>query len=494
MRSKFFAVLIVMMTAVSHLQAQQAQLQEVFENNELMGMSVAIVCHDGIETFHFGLKDYDRELTVDDSTMYRIASISKLVTAMALMRLYEEGAFGLDDDVSDALGFEFRNPNWPDIPVTYRMLLSHTSGFQDGTGYGDFLADTYGTETPPSVAELALPGADYYTSNMWRQEETGTYFTYANANYGIIGTLIESLSGQRFDIYMREHILEPLGIAGSFNVNDIENIDNVAVLYRNTGGWTPQADNYQGDQPILPTLDNYVPGTNGFVFAPQGGLRASAFDLARIILVFSGNDAGLDSPLSDATVALMQQPQWVYDGNNGDNYYGLFRSWGLGVHRTTDTSGGDHVWEDDLFRGHPGEAYGLISDLYWREDNVAGFVFLTNGAWNGYEFGDLSAYYSVEEEVFAAINAGNVWGCELGIAEHKNDISIYPNPTSIGRVMISGPKPDKVELLSSQGSLQGQLTFASGDWILGGVAPGYYVLRINYGTHSAYLPFVVSTQ
>jgi len=423
-------------TAYSQL---NEELQGIFEDHELMGMSVVRVCGEDVESFHFGLKDYSRELSVDDSTMYRIASISKTVSALGLMKLYEQELFQLDDDVSDFIGFELRNPNWPDVPITFRMVLSHTSSIQDGTGYNGFLGDTFSFDaTPPSISELLTPVGNAYTSNMFRQENPGTYFAYSNINYGVVATLIEAISGVRFDVYMRENILQPLGIAGSYNVGDIQNIDNVAVLYRNQNGWTAQADNYQGVFPVPLFLDNYTIGTNGLIFGPQGSLRISPTDLARILLTMkNGHYQGI-SILEQATIELMQEPQWTYDGSNGDNYYGLFRSWGLGVHCTTDTNGGDVLCLGNLFKGHPGEAYGLISDMYWfsSESINGGFIFMTNGSFNGFDFGNESAFYTLEEDVFTAICSNGFESCFLPVENlQSSQPSLYPNPNS-GRFSI----------------------------------------------------------
>lgn len=423
--------ILILLCSNSALNAQlNTALNSVFEDNNLMGMSVVTVCGGQVQhVFHAGKKDNTRNLLVDDSTMYRIASISKMVTATGMMNLFEDGLFQLDDDINDAMGFAVRNPNYPDVPITFRMVLSHTSSLQDGDGYDDFLSGTYNFQNDvPNFSEYLLTSGDYYETNNWRTEEPGTYFTYSNANYGLVGTLIEKLSGERFDQYMKENVLEPLGIAGSFNITDIENIDNVAAIYRNQGGsWTPQADNYQGQMPSGFDLENYVPGTNGILFGPQGGLRISALDLAKILLVHSNFDPGV---LDAATIALMHEPQWTYTGSNGDNYYGLFRSWGLGVHITTNASGGDILFEDDVMYGHPGEAYGLISDMYFGSQNGSGFIFVTNGCFNGYDFGDFSSFYTVEEEVFSAIYTQAVLNCTTTIKENSAIpfLSLFPNP------------------------------------------------------------------
>jgi CubicO group peptidase (beta-lactamase class C family) len=404
MRRFLFVLAGILAAATAKAQDLQQALQNIATQRGLVGMSVVATCGDEVlQVVHTGQRNLAQGLPVNNDTRYRVASISKLVTAMGLMKLHEQGAFALDDDVSSALGFTLRNPAYPAVPITYRMLLAHRSSLQDGTGYNSFLTATYAGTPPPPIQQLLSPGGTWYTANIWRTETPGSWFMYSNLNYGVIGTLIEAHSGQRFDQYMRQEVLLPMGIAGSYNVQDLDAIGDLAVLYRNSN---PQADNFGGTMPSPPDLSGYVIGSNGLYFAPQGGLRASALEMARVLRLLHG--AGTvdgTTVLQAATVAAMTADEWTWNGNNGDNYFGLFRSWGLGVHRITAQAGGDLVLPGTFMWGHAGEAYGLISDLYLDPGTGFGLVFLTNGytPGNNYTFGINSAFYRVEEEVFAAL-------------------------------------------------------------------------------------------
>jgi len=161
------------------------------------------------------LRNIDSNLPFDESTYFRIASISKSFTATGLLIALESSEYELDDDISDALGYLVRNSAFPYTPITFRMVLSHTSSLQDGDSYAPFLTETYNASQIPSIAEVLLADGEYYTLNMWRTEEPGTYFAYSNINYGLIGTLIEAISKHRFDVFMKHNLLEPLDISGS---------------------------------------------------------------------------------------------------------------------------------------------------------------------------------------------------------------------------------------------------------------------------------------
>ena len=105
--------------------------------------------------------------------------------------------------------------------------------------------------------------------------------------------------------------------------------------------------------------------------------------------------------------------EWTFNGNNGNNYFGLFRSWGLGIHRITSTTGNDIVLpESSTMLGHAGEAYGLVSDAYFDTIRKVGFIFMNNGVGVGYQTNNYSIFYTIEQEVFAAIeNYGNIASC-----------------------------------------------------------------------------------
>jgi len=400
MRLKIFLLILVPFCIFPQPNVLDALLQQIKTTYNLVGMTVSVAKNNQIVfTKGYGLRDVARNLTMNDSSQYRIASVSKTITAIALMKLYENGAFSLDDDISQYLGFQLRNPVFPTQVITIRKVLSHTSSLRDGTGYDGFLADSYSQNPPPSLSALLTPAGSYYTGNMFSSSQgpDNNYFTYSNINYGVIGTLIERLSNKRFDIFCRENIFEPIGMNASFNVDDFSSVNNIAVLYRRTGSnWIPQLDNYGGVKPPPRNLSAYVTGSNGLLFAPQGGLRVSGTDLAKILILLK--DGGIYNGvriLNDSTVSQMLIPVWAYNGSNGNNYYGIFNTYAFGCHRTTELLPGETLF------GHPGEAYGLISDIYFSEVKDYGIVFITNGGQWGY--GAYSGWYNVEEQVFTKV-------------------------------------------------------------------------------------------
>jgi CubicO group peptidase (beta-lactamase class C family) len=436
MRKVFlFAMLIPWITTSG--QTYHQKLAEIAVDQKLIGMAVIVVCEDEVvDTYFYGQSDLQSGKPIDASTRFRVASISKMMTTTALMQLWADGLFELDDAIGDYLDFPVENPNYPGIPITFRQLMNHTSGLRDGNGYFNFLSATYSQTPPPPISELLLPGGSYYTADIWTNTLTGSYFTYSNLSAGVIATLIEQLSGQRFDRYVRDSLLLPLGIEGSFNVQDVAEIDEIAVLYRNGN---PQSDDFGGQYPDSLDLSDYSIGDNGVIFSPQGGLRVSPLELSHFLRLHASEGTFDGVQLLDPSVFTeMHSPLWTYDGGNGNNYFNLFNQWGLGVHQTINTQDGDIVWPGLTCYGHPGEAYGLISDLYFAKEPKLGVVFMTNGYYgpDDYSFGDYSAFYIPEEQVFATVYDHFFDGCQpnAGQSVVLPELQL-PNP-AFGRIQI----------------------------------------------------------
>ena len=343
--------------------------------------------------------DPDRAMALE--TPMRIASISKHVTAIGFMRLVEQKRAGLGDDVSDHLGFALRHPLFPKTPITPRMLLSHTSGLRNGPSY----PVPFGR---PLSAALTPGGAQYDGGAWWSPAaEPPGWFAYADVNFAVVAQLIERLSGERFDRYMTAHVFAPLGLQCSFNWSGSPQAvrDRAAALYRKgvdenhfdpAGPWIAQVDDRPPPAPMIPVarapeardrpLESYVPGENGFVFSPQGGLRASARDLARIARLLAGGGT-LEGVriLKPETVALMRTPVWRYDPlrPNGESYGGGgILAYGLATSVLTGQAGGngDYLFPGSAgWVGHLGEAYGLLSGLWVDPRTGAGMVYLING-------------------------------------------------------------------------------------------------------------------
>ena len=375
----------------------------------LPGLSVlAIRAGEIVYARQFGYKRLASASTpaapMDADTMFRIASISKLATAIGVMRMVEEGALSLDADVSGYLGYRLRNPHFPEQPITLRMLLTHTASLRDEGGFR-WAPDVH-------LREVLLPGGRHHGSGaMWSARHApGTWFEYVNLNSGVIATIMECVGGERFDRLMRRLVFDPMDLKAGFYLADFgpAHIEDVATLYRKRekegqerwdprGPWIAQSDDFHIHPPSAPPgLERYAVGSNGTLFGPQGSLRISAGELAQLMLMLmqGGRHAGRQI-LAPDTVALTLARQWTIEegvngstSGDGDSFHGLCRAWGLGNQHFLDVSvaqsghaRGDRLVEGGGFTGvgHLGWAWGLNALFAFDPATNNGMIYIANG-------------------------------------------------------------------------------------------------------------------
>ena len=344
-----------------------------------------------------------RKITADDPV--RVASISKLVTTIAVVRLVEEGKLDLDADVSTYLGWTLRHPRFPDTPTTLRLLLSHRSSLTDAAGY-------YATPLgQPLKGILDDPKA-------WDDAHApGTHFRYTNLNFPLVAMAMENVAGERFDRLMRRLVLDPLKLDACFNWEscDAATATRAVVLYRDRA---PVRDENRTGKPACAVvvedgaicdLARWKAGQNGALFSPQGGLRISANGLAKIgRLLLGGGEVDGVRLLSSASVDAMVAPQWTFDGGNGVTHeedtgdgrnQAFFCRYGLAVQTlATPVDGcGDDPFGDGVARvGHSGDAYGLRSGLWVDLRAGTGVVYFATDA-GASPAGAHSAFSRIEE-------------------------------------------------------------------------------------------------
>ena len=136
------------------------------------------------------------------------------------------------EDISKYLGYKVRNPHFPDVAITIEMVMTQTSSISDGNheklGYDGINGASVDV---PLEDLLTKPESEYYLDRTFRDVMPGTHWEYSNFGCGILACIIEHVSGVYFSDYIREHILLPLNIDGSFKVSDIVKKDKVATLY-----------------------------------------------------------------------------------------------------------------------------------------------------------------------------------------------------------------------------------------------------------------------
>lgn len=332
-----------------------------------------------------------RPVTADDPV--RVASVSKLVVAMAVMRLVDAQKLDLDRDISDYLGYRVRNPAFPEKPISLRLLLSHQSSLMDGD---DLYIIPLGARLQDRLNDPRLWDSAH---------KPGRYFRYANINYPVIASILEHVTGKRFDAAMQDLVFTPLAIDACFNWTTCSDaaINRAVTLYGETG--LIRRDDLKGTRPpcAVVTPDNdpcdlasYSLGENGALFSPQGGLRISMRNLARIGQILLTKKNGF---LSRRSLTLLRTPIWQYRRPNGDTQNGFFCAFGLGVQTiglANQDCASDGFGDGKRRFGHAGEAYGLRAGLWMDAKAKTGIAFFVTAVPDSEPQG-VSGFYRIEE-------------------------------------------------------------------------------------------------
>lgn len=333
-------------------------IKDVLDEFNAVGISAAVV-KDGKIVYNesFGYKDLNTKTPLANDDIMRIASISKSFTATSLLQLVDKGIISLDDDVSDLIGFKIRNPHHPDVPITLKMILSHTSSIRDKEDY--FTLDHLNPAVYGDCEE------SYF------KYKPGEGYCYSNMGLNLAGTILEKVSGVRFDNYVKDNVIRKLGLYGGHNVDSLDNSRFAIIYSRKNGEYVESKGAYR---PTADRMKDYVFGYSSPMFSPTGGVKISAHDLSVYMMMHMnyGEYNGIRI-ISEKSAKAMQTPVWKNEGSEEDQY-------GLCLNDFI------NYIDDEKYNvpgsypvGHTGGAYGLNSIMIWSPKDGWGIVAMTNG-------------------------------------------------------------------------------------------------------------------
>lgn len=351
MMQKIKGVLLLLLL-VSQVKGQTdavtAVIDSLMKTKPVVGLAVAVVKNNRIiYKQSFGYKNLERNIPLTNDCMFRIASISKSFAATAILQLQEQGKLSIDQDVSKLIGFPVRNPRYPDSLITLRLMMSHLSSINDSQGYFSL--------------DAIHPDKSTKWSDAYSSYAPGTKFNYCNLNYNMIGAIIESVSGERFDQYIYRHILAPLRLTGGYNLDEIDTSRLASIYeYRSDSGRFVLSPGAYASR--TKEIAAYQLGYSAPLFSPTGGMKIGAEDLARYMIMHSrqGKYAG-KRIISRKSARLMQTPP------KPETQYAFA------------IEHSNKIIPGKLLRGHTGSAYGLHSAMFFQPDEKFGFVLISNG-------------------------------------------------------------------------------------------------------------------
>jgi len=327
-------------------------------------VSVSLVGYDGKTgeyfTYEFGYADTGDRRRVDVDTKFRVASLAKLTTVICAMILADEGLIDLDTDISVYLGYEVKNPNYPQVPITTRMLMQHTSSVFD-SGAFQLSRDRNTSESLRYLLEES--SSSERGSSFRRSNQPGAVFEYSNFGYSVIGAICENVAGKTLDSFAREALFDPLDIDAGYVPGNMIDTDNIAVIYNERHAVSRSL------QSQLSIAESDVLGHD--LHLAQGNLTISILDYSKILTMLGngGTLHGVRILSQDAVRAI-----------NNANVEGVAYMQGLATRHSV---GG--IIPDIGFYWHSGSAYGTFSQyIYSTEDNTnRGVVVVSTGAITG---------------------------------------------------------------------------------------------------------------
>lgn len=302
----------------------------------------------------YGCRRKSPKEPVDEHTYFRVASITKFVTGIGLMRLKEQGFVDLDADISIYLGGNLGNSEFPDTPITLRQLMSHTSSIHDQGGYG----------LKGSRLSTMLSLANRRTSNFVSGKKPGASFRYSNFGAGIVGAVMEAVTGQSINTAMNRLVFEPLGIEAAYSATLIQDKDNITNNYTEDGGISRSAKYY-----LSQAYEDFADPDAHFRYT-VGGLWIRSRDLAKrsALMCGKGEFEGVRLLSPESVVEMMAEQKDLGKSVTGKSRYGLFME-----HTTT-------ILPDKMFYGHQGISPGSILNTFYEPESGFVIVVLTNGS------------------------------------------------------------------------------------------------------------------
>jgi CubicO group peptidase (beta-lactamase class C family) len=222
----------------------------------------------------YGYANIEEQTPASMKTIYPLASVSKLVTSVAVLQLYERKALDIDKDINNYLPFLVRNPKYPDEIITPRFLLTHRSGLAWPNGEDPNFYTIYPNDSAPNLGEwlksYITPGGKNYNPKIWKDTEPGQVELYSNIGAALLGYLVEVVSGTDFNTYCENNIFTPLNMLNtSFRIS-----------------------NLKGEITAMPYYENFRPsGHYSLPFYPSSTIKSSISDFSHFIIAMMNGGA-----------------------------------------------------------------------------------------------------------------------------------------------------------------------------------------------------------
>ena len=350
-------VLLLLLSNVASVSAAGKQEMDDFVAAAFRGAKVIggslVIYHKGklVYAYDHGYKDLRRQIPVDENTYFRMGCVTKLVTSVGVMKLVEEGKLELDRDISDYFGYRIANGYYPKVPITLRQLLSHTAGLNETGGF---------SKADVKVQDLLALKHD--RRGNFNKVKPGSKYEYSNFGSGLVGALMELVTGKSVQAYMEEEVFEPLGFHAAYSASLVRTPEDVTNQYKDG------ELNRAAVGRIKENYENFADPERHFR-TTIGTLWIRSRDIAKVALLLStdGSHEGKQLISPESLMEMRQDQVNLGKSVTGTSPYGLFME-----HNDT-------LLKDRMVYGHQGMTQGAINNVYFEPQSELIFVLFSNG-------------------------------------------------------------------------------------------------------------------
>ena len=348
------APLLLAPAAVAEDSALDESVRKAFKRYRTSG-GMVVAAKDGEIVYElcYGWADKFNDIKVSGETHFKLASVSKLITGLCVMKLVEQGKLDLDKDIGAYLGdppYKAANPYYPKIPLTARHLMTHTSSLRSNGGL-----------QKNRELSLILNVKNKRRSDFYK-EKPGSVYRYNNYGAGIEGCLVEAVTGKRLSDVARELIFDPMGIDAAYHPNKLSDPESIVTTYKKDGSISITRS-YRIKEEYSDTVDVDHDYEEGY-----GSAWMTGSDLCRIGIMLCENGwYGEKQILSPETVEEMMSSQ------KGKGYVTLDSPYGLNIERVSNLVKGKMLY------GHQGLMESILCNLYYDPETHFVFAMVTNG-------------------------------------------------------------------------------------------------------------------
>jgi serine beta-lactamase-like protein LACTB len=317
----------------SHTKAVDALITSYISEHHVPGMSVAVVQQDRVVLAQgYGLADIENNVRASADTVYRIASISKSITASAVMKLVESGKIDLDVPIQKYCP-AFPPKQWP---ITTRELLSHQSGIRDYRNDEETVNTHHYTSIDEALRQFDKDPLEF---------EPGTKMQYTSYGYIVLGCVIEGASGTTYDRYMSEAVFGPAQMSAT-------RLDDVFAIIPHRARGYGISSNGGLQNVVFVDISNKPPGS---------GINSTARDMGSFVTALYSAQL-----VSKSTLEQMMTPPKTLDGKATVYGFGFFLGGPIGQYKGMKEA------------GHGGDQQGFSSMVYLLPEKQFGVVILSN--------------------------------------------------------------------------------------------------------------------